>query len=206
MKRAAPSPTRRLFVLGVGLGLIAGPAWGEGFSYKGWRFNTDGARGPLSGALIQSLQAQIDIVERVDIKPSIREFFRGLPKSIVPTTPYGPGAYDFDRRAMFLSMQIDPPRNPVFLHELLHAYHQRRLPQGLKNPRIIAFFEEAGLSGRFPPQAYMLTNAAEFFAMCVSVVLWGRAARPPSTRAHVRETLPDFYDWIVAEFTPNGAL
>jgi len=99
-----------------------------------------------------------------------------------------------------------PAQNPVLLHELLHAYHQQRLPDGLKNPRIIAFFEAASLSGRFPPQAYMLTNATEFFAMCASVVLWGHAARLPFTRAHVRETLPIFYDWIVAQFTPDGVL
>jgi hypothetical protein len=142
----------------------------------------------------------------VNIKPEIRAFFRRVPKSIVPTTPNGPGAYDFERRRMFLSMQIDPPQNPVFLHELLHAYHQQRLAGGLTNARIIGFFDGARRSGKFPPQAYMLTNPAEFFAMCVSVVLWGRAARPPSTRAHVRETLPDFHDWIVAEFTPNGVL
>ena len=93
---------------------------------------------------------------------------------------------------MFLDRQIDPPENPVLLHELLHAYHQQRLPDGLKNPRIIAFFEAASLSGKFPPQAYMLTNPAEFFAMCASVVLWGHAARLPFTRAHVRETPAHF--------------
>jgi hypothetical protein len=94
----------------------------------------------------------------------------------------------------------------VFLHELLHAYHQQRLPEGLLNPRVGGFYEQAIRSGRFPARAYMLTNVAEFFAMCVSAVLWGRAARPPFTRQNVHVALPLFYDWIVAEFTPDGAL
>jgi hypothetical protein len=200
------SATRRGFLAGAAAGLAVGPARAADFAYKGWSFDIDRGGGPLPDALLRSLQAQIDIVEAIDIKPDIRAFFRAVPKAIVPHTPLGPGAYDFEKRRMFLDRQIDPPENPVLLHELLHAYHQQRLPEGLKNPRIIAFFEAASLSGRFPAQAYMLTNAAEFFAMCASVVLWGRAARPPSTRAQVRETLPLFYDWIVAQFTPDGAL
>ena len=51
----------------------------------------------------------------------------------------------------------------------------------------------------------MYENPGEFFAMCASVVLWGRAARPPSTRAQVREKLPEVYDWIVREFGFTGA-
>ena len=199
-------PDRRTFLLGAGLALLGGRALGETFAYKAWRFDVDKAAAPLPDALVRSLQAQVDIVETVNLKPEIRLFFRGVPKSIVPTTPYGAGAYSFERRQIFLSLQIDPPQNPVFLHELLHAYHQQRLPGGLGNPRIIQFFEEATLSARFPAQAYMFANVAEFFAMCASVVLWGRAARPPSTRANVRLAMPDFYDWIVAQMTPNDSV
>ena len=199
-------PTRRRFLLGVGFSLVASRAWAGEFAYRGWRFDTAGARGPLSDALVRSLRAQVDIVESVELKPEIRTFFHGVPLEIVPTTPRGPGAYSFETRRMYLSMAIDPPQNPVFLHELLHAYHQQKLPGGLANPTVIGFFERARGSGAFRPRSYMLTNPAEFFAMCASVVLWGRAARPPSTRENVRAHLPNFYRWIVAEFTPSGVL
>ncbi len=205
-KRMVRRPTRRAVLGGVAAGLAARSAHAEAFDYRGWRFAIDRAGGPLPDTLSRSLRAQVDIVEAIDLKPDIRAFFRDVPKTIVPHTPLGPGAYDFENRELFLDRRIDPPRSPVLLHELLHAYHQQRLPEGLRNPRIIAFFEAAILSGRFPPQAYMLTNVAEFFAMCASVVLWGRAARPPFTRAQVRADLPLFYDWIVAEFTPDGTL
>jgi hypothetical protein len=150
--------------------------------------------------VIQSLQAQIDIVESIDLKPEIKAFFHSVPLEIVPTTPGGAGAYSFDRHRMLLSMDVDPPQNPVFLHELLHAYHDQRLPNGSRNAQVIRFYGQARQSGAFPAQSYMLKNPIEFFAMCASVVLWGRAARPPSTRQTVRQVLPEMYDWIVSTF------
>ena len=188
------------------MSLAAKPVWAMEFAYRGWRFNTDAARGPLPAALADSLKAQVDIVESLDLKPPIKAFFQGVPLEIDPTTKGGAGEYNFDRRRMYLSMDIDPPENPVFLHELLHAYHDQRLPGGRRNAQVIGFYEQAKRSGRFPPRSYMLKNPVEFFAMCASVVLWGRAARPPSTREAVREALPDMYDWIVREFTATGTL
>ena len=194
-------PTRRLVLLGGGVGLFARPAWGAELSIGNWRFRTDAANGPLSDALMHSLQAQTDLVEGLDIKPTIKTFFHSVPLEIVPTTPRGPGCYSFETRRMLLSMQPVPPEDPVLLHELLHAYHQQRVRDGLRNADVIRFFNEARSSAAFPPRSYMLTNTMEFFAMCASVALWGQAARPPSTRANVREKLPEFYDWIVAEFS-----
>jgi hypothetical protein len=194
-------PTRRLVFLGCGLGLFARPTWGAELPIKNWRFRTDAANEPLSDALMNSLQAQTDLVEGLDINPKIKTFFHSVPLEIVPTTPRGPGYYSFETQRLLLSMQPVPPENPVLLHELLHAYHQQRVPDGLRNADVIRFFNEAKSSGKFPPQSYMLTNMVEFFAMCASVALWGQAARPPSTRADVREKLPEFYSWIVAEFS-----
>jgi hypothetical protein len=193
-------PTRRIFIAGVGLALISVPAWGAEFSYKDWRFNTDALNGPLPTALVQSLQAQVDIVESLNIKPEIKTFFRSVPLEIDLTTRGGPGAYSFQKHRMFLSAQIDPPENPVFLHELLHAYHDQKLPDGFRNAKVIDYYEQAKRSGLFPADSYMLKNKAEFFAMGASVMLWGRAARPPSTRANVKAKMPDFYDWVVQEF------
>ena len=46
----------------------------------------------------------------------------------------------------------------------------------------------------------MLKNVREYFAMTASVVLHGRASRPPSTRETVKRTQPQLYAWIVRAF------
>jgi len=204
MNRISIAVSRRDLLVAAVLGLAAAPAWAGEFAYRGWRFNTGPIHDQLSDEFVRSLQAQIDIVESVDLKPLIKAFFQGVPKEIVTTTPHGPGAYDFGRHRMYLSAEIDPPGNPVLLHELLHAYHDQRLPGGVRNHQVIYWYDQAKLAGLFPAQSYMLKNASEFFAMCVSVVLWGHSARPPSTRETMRRALPDMYDWIVTEFTATG--
>lgn len=199
-----PILTRRTVALSslcVASGLLAQPARAAApFRYKGWTFDASEVKGELSEALVASFQAQIDIVESLAIKPEIKAFFRSVPCRIDLKTPGGPGAYGFERDRMLLSTTPQPKDNPVFLHELLHAYHDQRLPKGLKNEKVIAHLKAAQAMNHFPPKAYMLSNAAEFFAMCSSVVLWGRASRPPATRENVRKVLPETYAFIVEEF------
>jgi hypothetical protein len=187
-------------LLGGFVYLVPSASRAQDLSYREWRFGVGSGVAPLSDELIQSLHAQIDIVESLDIRPEIKTFFRTVPLEIDKTTTGGAGAYSFREHRMFLSAHVDSPENPVFLHELLHAYHDLKLPDGVRNRRIIETYEDAQRNHTFRTDAYMMKNEKEFFAMCASVVLWGRAARPPSTRETVREKLPGFYDWIVAEF------
>lgn len=160
-------------------------------------FVIDWQGGPQTPAVAVSLAAQIALVKSLRVKPDIAAFFAGqlitVDLAADTRTRAGPRGVFFERRPM-------PPENPVLLHELLHRYHLLRLPDGFRNIRVLRFYAEAQANGRFPPDAYMLTNPVEFFAMTASVVLWGTAARPPFLRATVREKLPDLYRWIVAEF------
>lgn len=70
-------------------------------------------------------------------------------------------------------------RMPNFvLHELAHAYHDRKLPGGFDNPQIRAAYERARSSGRYDrverhnglgktntiERAYAMTNPMEYFA------------------------------------------
>jgi hypothetical protein len=179
---------------------LARPAFAADFTYREWRINADAVKASLPDELIQSFQAQIDMVESLAIKPEIKAFFRSVACFIDETTQGGPGAYGAPRRRMILSTHPQPRDNPVFLHELLHAYHHQVLPNGFQNPTILAFWKAAKASKQFPSNAYMLEDQLEFFAMCASVALWGKAARPPMTRANLRQKLPDVHDWIAAEF------
>jgi hypothetical protein len=76
----------------------------------------------------------------------------------------------------------------------------------IRSAKVIGYYNQAKRSGAFPSQAYMLKSPVEFYAMCASVVLWGRAARRPSTRETVRQALPEMYAWIVEDLTANGSL
>lgn len=195
---------RRIVVFGSLFSAMQASAFAADLSYKTWSFAPGGGIRDLPDATIQSLKDQANIVDSLPIKPQILAFFHAVPLEVDPTTSGGAGAYSFDKHKMFLSLQPDPPANPVFLHELLHAYHDQRLPGGRGNRTILGFYGEASKSGGFPDRSYMMKNHVEFFAMCTSVVLWGKAARPPYTRSNVQDHLPDFYTWIVEEFYPPG--
>ena len=161
------------------------------------RFAIDWQNGPETPAVAQSLAAQIALVERLQIRPAIAAFFAAQPiavdREVGTHTRAGSHGIFFERRPV-------PPDNPVLLHELLHRYQLLRLPGGVANTTVRDFYDRARASGRYPSEAYMLTNPFEFYAMMASVVLHGRASRPPYRRAEVAQGSPDMYAWIVADF------
>ncbi len=159
--------------------------------------SVDEARAPVAArpALEQSLRQQIDLVRSLPIRPDIAEFFRRTPLRIDPDL-HEPG--HFDATGLRLSDKVVPADNPVLLHELLHGWLGRSTAD--EREHIRRAFDAARTSGRYPPDAYMLSTRAEFFAMTASVVLWGRAARAPFTRERVRAEMPDYFAWLVATF------
>lgn len=183
-------PSRRAVLLGLALTPLAARAQQPGFVI-------DWQGGPETPAVAQSLAAQIALVRALRIRPDIAAFFAAQPVTVDlaegTRTRAGPRGVFFERASM-------PPDNPVLLHELLHRYHLLRLPQGRQNTTVIAFYDQLRAAALWPAQAYMFTNPFEFFAMVASVVLHGRAARPPSSRAEVRDKAPALYRWIVDEF------
>lgn len=185
---------RRLVLAGL---LAAAPlaAHADPRTYRGWTI--DESAHALTDPEWTSLKAQIDLVESVKIKPEIKDYWRSQILIIDPTMKQ-PGRAGPMR--LFLSPAPNPPINPVLLHELIHVYHFNKLPQGRNNPTVIRFYEVAKRADYYPPQAYLLSNPAEFLAMNASVVIWGRAARPPFERATVKRNQPDLYAWIVEEF------
>lgn len=189
--RPRAEPTRRAVALGLAaLAAAPAPAQAAGFAI-------DWQGGPQTPAVAASLASQIALVRALRIKPDIAAFFAAQTITVDlgddTHTRAGPRGVFFERRPM-------PPDNPVLLHELLHRYQLLRLPQGRDNPTVQGFFASVRDAGQFPAQAYMFKNPFEFFAMTASVVLHGRAARPPSTRENVAAKAPALYRWIVDEF------
>ncbi len=92
-------------------------------------------------------------------------------------------------------------KEPVMLHEFLHVYHARLMPQGYDNRGILAFYTEAKSKNLYPKDAYVLKNNKEFFAVTASIFLAGNdATHEPNTRAQLKEKQPDYHKYLVGVF------
>src|SRR5579863_3818170 len=91
--------------------------------------------------------------------------------------------------------------DPVMLHEMLHAYHNKLMGGGLENLGIKAMYAKAVSTNAFPKDDYVMSNAHEFFAVTASVFLAGKGAiSEPKTRAALKEKMPKYYKFLVELF------
>ena len=92
-------------------------------------------------------------------------------------------------------------QDPVMLHEFLHVYHARLMPQGFDNRGINAYYGEAKSKNLYGKDAYVIKNNREFFAVTASIFLVGNdATHEPNTRAQLKEKQPDYYKYLVGVF------
>ena len=90
---------------------------------------------------------------------------------------------------------------PVMLHEFLHAYHAKLMPNGYENKGIKNFYAEAKSKQLFDKDAYVIKNEREFFAVTASIFLAGKdAAHEPNTRANLKEKQPEYFKYLVGVF------
>ena len=107
-------------------------------------------------------------------------------------------------KSIVLLSQSYSPEKPVILHELMHAYHDQKVPERIPaTPTSRKLYHQAQTSGQFPAGVYMLSNPVEYFAMMASVYLHGTAARDPNTRQEIKDKQPDCYQWLLKEFGPR---
>ena len=91
--------------------------------------------------------------------------------------------------------------DPVILHELLHAYHGKLMPQGFDNLGVRAYHADAMSKNVFPRDEYAMKNPQEFFAVTASIFLAGKESiHEPHTRALLKEKLPKYYKYLVELF------
>ena len=91
--------------------------------------------------------------------------------------------------------------DPVMLHEMLHAYHNKMVGSGFENLGIKAMYAKAVSQNAFPKDDYVMTNPQEFFAVTASVFLAGKGTiSEPKTRAALKEKMPKYYKFLVELF------
>jgi hypothetical protein len=189
---------RRAMISFAMLTLIPGPAFcadevqGGKFPYRG--FTVDISSAPNFTDILDSIKHQIDIVADCGVKPDILAFFQSQIIVLKSSGDHG-GEFDSNSEGVSAFASAQPPDNPVILHELLHAYHFRMVPERFSNPVILRFYSEAKLAG-YKEGAYLLKNPQEFFAVTASLYLWGKVARPPFTRENLKVRQPDYYAWL----------
>jgi len=91
--------------------------------------------------------------------------------------------------------------DPVMLHELLHAYHNKLVGSGFENLGIKAMYAKAVSQNVWPKEEYAMSNPQEFFAVTASVFLAGKGTiSEPKTRAALKEKMPKYYKFLVELF------
>jgi hypothetical protein len=150
---------------------------------------------PRRAEIEKSLIHQLDIVADCGARHDVLAFFRA--QQIVLKSGMGDVGAEFapDSRVIIDAVP-EPPEQPIVLHELLHAYHARVLPDGIRNADVLTYYHHAKEAALYPLDAYLLKNQSEFFAVTASLYLWGHVDREPFTRENLRAKQPYYYAWL----------
>lgn len=91
--------------------------------------------------------------------------------------------------------------DPILLHEFLHAYHNRLMPNGYENLGLRAYFAEAKSKDMLDKKSYTMMRTEEFFAVTASIFLAGKdSEHDPKTRDALREKMPEYYKYLTELF------
>jgi hypothetical protein len=156
--------------------------------------------------ILTAIKEQIDIVCSVGVPAEMMTFFQSVPFEVVPPgiiAPGNPGLYSSTTKTVRItSIVVTAGHKPILLHELLHAYHDQKIPDGFDNSYIALFYERAKSIQSYAPKSHMMVNNKEFFACSGTAYLFGVTAQEPFNREKVKTNQPVFYDYLRRLFGP----
>ena len=150
--------------------------------------------------IIKAVKRQIEIVEEVKLSEENLNFFKSIPIVMIPETAGQPGVYNANDNKVFLKARDLAPNRPILLHELLHAFHNLKIKDGVQNAQIRNFYEQALKSYPNFQNEYFLSNAKEFFAVTASIYLFGDIPRPPFNKSSIKKSQPEYYNFLETLF------
>jgi hypothetical protein len=163
---------------------------------------------PQMNSMVSLTEEQIDIATSVGEPQSLIIFFQNLPIALKSLSVPGgtPGLYLGGAAG---GVEIYPSimftgHKPVLLHEMLHAYHDRVLPDGFMNAEIMRYYFTAKSLHLFDNQSHMMSNQREFFACAATTYLYGVTAQEPFTRDRLKQCDPEFYSYLQKLFGPGA--
>ena len=204
------------------------------FSYGGFQINETTVIGtPYLAEAREDLRKEIDIVNNVGLPPEIITFFRSIPIILRIADPLDyAGQYIKLRNAghgqyiNYIDMNIYTQvhwtlryvATTVLLHELLHAFHDQRLPDGFNNQMIKNYYNDAvnrrcydwlldSLNSCIGGSNanYYLTNEKEFFAVTATTYLFGQEdEEEPHLRQDIQQKQPGYYLYLQQLFGPTA--
>ena len=178
-------------------------------AYRGFTMDESQLRNtPALEEIRKATKEQIDMVFAMGLPADIQEFFQSVPLVLVPSDAMprsSPGLYKREERSVKITSRIVAiGRRPVLLHELLHAYHHQKLPDGFKNRDIVGYFEKAKGLGSYAPKSHMMQNQGEFFACAATTYLFGVTAQEPFNRDKLKDGQPEFFSYLKILFGPSA--
>jgi hypothetical protein len=180
----------------------------ESGKYRGFTIDESRVRNaPNLEEIRAATREQIDIVCAVGLPADMLQFLQTVPFVFLPAETVraaSPGLYRAQDRSVSVTSRILAiGRRPVLLHELMHAYHDQRLPQGFKNPAILRHFEHAKAIGGYAASSHMMRNSNEFFACAATTYLFGVTAQEPFKRDAIKERQPELFAHLQTLFGPD---
>jgi len=182
----------------------------EEFSYRDYRIDLSRIVGHVDLEAAKTvMRKQIDLVEAVEMRPELRNFFRSVRVELTSDLPIGDGGHargayaSSDKLVKMTALIGSRASAPVLIHELAHAVHAQLVPQGYKNEKIMAMYQASRQSGRYPPDAYVIHNEREWFAVLSTVFLAGTDSYAPFTRSRLKEQEPEAYAFLITIYGPQ---
>ena len=196
-------------VLWSGLGAAPSAHATDAPGYRGFQIDDSRIRTfPNRDAIVDSVKEQINIVCAVGVPQDMMDFFRTVRFEVVPPgviAPGNPGLYSARTKSIQVtSIVVTAGHKPIFLHELLHAYHDQRIPDGFRNSHIAGFYQDAKAIPAFAARSHMMQNDKEFFACSGTSYLFGVTAQEPFSREKVQKNQPAMFAYLQTLFGPNA--
>lgn len=189
--------------------ILAGPALAEQ-TYRGFTIDESAVReqSDLAG-ILSATREQIDLVHAVGASAEVLTFFESVKFKLVPTGTFKsptPGRYtgQGERSVQVSAAIVGTGHKPVLLHELLHAYHDRRIEHGFANRAILDLYAKARFVPAFAAKSHMMSNEKEYFACTATAYLFGVTAQEPFSRGKIRENQSEAYDNLKKLFGPDA--
>ena len=185
------------------------PSLAPVLTYRGFTVVDSAVQGREKLAEIRSaMQEQLDMVLAVGLPSDIIAYFQTVAIVVRPAGSFATatsGRYTGTARQVELVETIvRNRRRPVLLHELLHAFHSERVPDGRKNAALVSFHQAAKTVDVYNQRSHMMSNVGEYFACAATTYLYGMTAQEPFTREKLLTAQPEVLQFLSGLFGPNA--
>lgn len=113
-------------------------------AHRGFTFDVSAiAADELREEIVTVMKEQIDMVHAVGLPSKVIQDLQTVPIAVIHAYSIGPGRYGPAKGVEMASMVVAVRKRPVLIHELMHAFHDRYLPGGVRNRDVLNWHEAA---------------------------------------------------------------